>query len=126
MLLKLDEDLHVKYPRLLTFASQLKAGKGLTIIGTAIQGNFLESYGEAQAAEQVGPGQRFCAIFRQSWPFLRSQIKASVRKAALCVSRSILANMVHELLLNLQYFLILPFFQRTQGNNNHMRQGESN
>ncbi|XP_069821992.1 solute carrier family 12 member 4 isoform X2 [Dendropsophus ebraccatus] len=53
VLLKLDEDLHVKYPRLLTFASQLKAGKGLTIIGTAIQGNFLDSYGEVQAAEQT-------------------------------------------------------------------------
>ncbi|KAJ7312012.1 hypothetical protein JRQ81_006341 [Phrynocephalus forsythii] len=53
VLLKLDEDLHVKYPRLLTFASQLKAGKGLTIVGTVIQGNFLESYGEAQAAEQT-------------------------------------------------------------------------
>lgn len=53
VLLKLDEDLHVKYPRLLTFASQLKAGKGLTIIGSVIQGNFLETYGEAQAAEQV-------------------------------------------------------------------------
>lgn len=53
MLLKLDEDLHVKYPRLLTFVSQLKAGKGLTIVGSVIQGNFLESYGEMQAAEQV-------------------------------------------------------------------------
>lgn len=53
MLLKLDEDLHVKYPRLLTFASQLKAGKGLTIVGSVIQGNFLDSYGEMQAAEQV-------------------------------------------------------------------------
>ncbi|XP_038628786.1 solute carrier family 12 member 4 isoform X1 [Tachyglossus aculeatus] len=53
VLLKLDEDLHVKYPRMLTFASQLKAGKGLTIIGSVIQGNFLESYGEAQAAEQT-------------------------------------------------------------------------
>nr|XP_021522766.1 solute carrier family 12 member 4 isoform X4 [Aotus nancymaae] len=52
VLLKLDEDLHVKYPRLLTFASQLKAGKGLTIVGSVIQGSFLESYGEAQAAEQ--------------------------------------------------------------------------
>lgn len=57
VLLKLDEDLHVKYPRLLTFASQLKAGKGLTIVGSVIQGSFLESYGEAQAAEQVpAPG----------------------------------------------------------------------
>ncbi|KAM4017753.1 LOW QUALITY PROTEIN: solute carrier family 12 member 4 [Anomaloglossus baeobatrachus] len=53
VLLKLDEDLHIKYPRLLTFASQLKAGKGLTIVGTTIQGNFLDSYGEVQAAEQT-------------------------------------------------------------------------
>ncbi|XP_040264918.1 solute carrier family 12 member 4 [Bufo bufo] len=53
VLLKLDEDLHVKYPRLLTFASQLKAGKGLTIVGTTVQGNFLDSYGEVQAAEQT-------------------------------------------------------------------------
>lgn len=53
VLLKLDEDLHVKYPRMLTFASQLKAGKGLTIVGSVIQGNFLDSYGEAQASEQV-------------------------------------------------------------------------
>ncbi|MBN3299348.1 S12A4 protein, partial [Amia calva] len=45
--------LHVKYPRLLTFASQLKAGKGLTIVGSVIQGNFLDNYGEAQAAEQA-------------------------------------------------------------------------
>ncbi|KAM9817607.1 LOW QUALITY PROTEIN: solute carrier family 12 member 4 [Neosynchiropus ocellatus] len=53
VLLKLDEDLHVKYPRMLTFASQLKAGKGLTIVGSVVQGNFLESYGEMQAAEQA-------------------------------------------------------------------------
>ncbi|XP_030650011.1 solute carrier family 12 member 4 isoform X3 [Chanos chanos] len=53
VLLKLDEDLHVKYPRMLTFASQLKAGKGLTIVGSVIQGNFLDSYGETQAAEQA-------------------------------------------------------------------------
>ncbi|KAK1161867.1 solute carrier family 12 member 4-like isoform X1 [Acipenser oxyrinchus oxyrinchus] len=53
VLLKLDEDLHVKYPRLLTFASQLKAGKGLTIVGSVIQGNYLETFGEAQASEQT-------------------------------------------------------------------------
>lgn len=53
VLLKLDEDAHVKSPRLLTFASQLKAGKGLTIVGTVVPGNFLQSYGEALAAEQV-------------------------------------------------------------------------
>lgn len=54
VLLKLDEDAYVKSPRLLTFASQLKAGKGLTIVGTVITGNYLHSYGEALAAEQVG------------------------------------------------------------------------
>uniref|UniRef100_A0A8C9SNH5 Solute carrier family 12 member 6 n=1 Tax=Scleropages formosus TaxID=113540 RepID=A0A8C9SNH5_SCLFO len=53
VLLKLDEDAHVKSPRLLTFASQLKAGKGLTIVGTVIPGNFLHSYGDAMAAEQT-------------------------------------------------------------------------
>ncbi|KAM6909133.1 solute carrier family 12 member 6 isoform 1-T1 [Xenentodon cancila] len=53
VLLKLDEDAHVKSPRLLTFASQLKAGKGLTIVGTVVPGNFLQSYGEALAAEQT-------------------------------------------------------------------------
>lgn len=55
VLLKLDEDAHVKSPRLLTFASQLKAGKGLTIVGTVITGNFLYTYGESLAAEQVPP-----------------------------------------------------------------------
>ncbi|XP_053475007.1 solute carrier family 12 member 6-like isoform X1 [Ictalurus furcatus] len=53
VLLKLDEDAHVKSPRLLTFASQLKAGKGLTIVGTVITGNFLYAYGESLAAEQT-------------------------------------------------------------------------
>ncbi|KAI7813766.1 solute carrier family 12 member 4 [Triplophysa rosa] len=53
VLLKLDEDLHVKYPRMLTFASQLKAGKGLTIVGSVIQGNYLECYGETQASEHA-------------------------------------------------------------------------
>ncbi|KAI4786200.1 hypothetical protein KUCAC02_037282 [Chaenocephalus aceratus] len=53
VLLKLDEDAHVKSPRLLTFASQLKAGKGLTIVGTVVSGNFLQNYGEALAAEQT-------------------------------------------------------------------------
>ncbi|XP_039996498.1 solute carrier family 12 member 6-like isoform X1 [Xiphias gladius] len=53
VLLKLDEDAHVKSPRLLTFASQLKAGRGLTIVGTVVSGNFLHSYGEALAAEQT-------------------------------------------------------------------------
>ncbi|KAM4810554.1 solute carrier family 12 member 6 isoform 3-T3 [Rhinophrynus dorsalis] len=53
VLVKLDSDLHVSQPRLLSFASQLKAGKGLTIVGSVLLGDFLESYGEAMAAEQA-------------------------------------------------------------------------
>ncbi|XP_077866597.1 solute carrier family 12 member 6-like [Saccoglossus kowalevskii] len=37
--------------KLLTFASQLKAGKGLTLVGSVIEGDFLNNYGEAQAAK---------------------------------------------------------------------------
>uniref|UniRef100_A0A8C5QP72 Solute carrier family 12 member 6 n=1 Tax=Leptobrachium leishanense TaxID=445787 RepID=A0A8C5QP72_9ANUR len=53
VLVKLDSDLHVCRPRLLSFASQLKAGKGLTIVGSALIGDYLENYGEAVAAEQA-------------------------------------------------------------------------
>ncbi|XP_043937933.1 solute carrier family 12 member 4-like isoform X1 [Protopterus annectens] len=53
VLMKLDDSLHVRYPRLLTFASQLKAGKGLTIVGSVIKGSFLENVAETQAAEQT-------------------------------------------------------------------------
>ncbi|XP_061429102.1 solute carrier family 12 member 7 isoform X1 [Lethenteron reissneri] len=53
VLLKLDEDLNVKNPRLLTFASQLKAGKGLTIVGSVIEGSVLETCGEGQTAEHT-------------------------------------------------------------------------
>ncbi|KAJ0006498.1 hypothetical protein NQD34_013771 [Periophthalmus magnuspinnatus] len=52
VLLKLDEDAHVKSPRLLTLESA-QSGKGLTIVGTVVSGNFLQSYGEALAAEQT-------------------------------------------------------------------------
>lgn len=70
VLLKLDEDAHVKSPRLLTFASQLKAGKGLTIVGTVVSGNFLQSYGEALAAEQVGTS--ILAVFL--WQLVRVSV----------------------------------------------------
>ncbi|XP_069616820.1 solute carrier family 12 member 6 isoform X1 [Ranitomeya imitator] len=53
VLVKLDSDLHVSQPRLLSFASQLKAGKGLTIVGSVLLGDYLENYAEALAAEQA-------------------------------------------------------------------------
>lgn len=85
VLLKLDEDAHVKSPRLLTFASQLKAGKGLTIVGTVINGNFLYSYGESLAAKQVLP-----SLFHL---FIRLFVCVSV------CSRNLFANW-HSILLN--------------------------
>lgn len=41
-----------KYKKLLTFASQLKAGKGLTLVCSVIEGDFSKKYGEALAARQ--------------------------------------------------------------------------
>nr|XP_009861591.1 potassium-chloride cotransporter isoform X1 [Ciona intestinalis] len=52
VLLKVDENLKPKNPHMLAFAQQLKAGKGLTIVSSVIKGNYLDSYPEAQAAEQ--------------------------------------------------------------------------
>lgn len=53
MLLNLDSDQVVKHPRLLSFTTQLKAGKGLTIVGNVLEGTYLTKEGEAKKAEQV-------------------------------------------------------------------------
>jgi len=52
ILAKLDDKLNVKHKRLFTLASQLKAGKGLTIGCSVVQGEFGKMYGESQAARQ--------------------------------------------------------------------------
>lgn len=52
ILTKLDDKLNVKHKRLFSLASQLKAGKGLTIGVTVVEGQFGKMYGEAQAARQ--------------------------------------------------------------------------
>ena len=52
VLAKLDDKLNVKHKRLFTLAAQLKAGKGLTIGCTVVQGQFNRMYGEAQAARR--------------------------------------------------------------------------
>ncbi|KAF4086103.1 hypothetical protein AMELA_G00102940 [Ameiurus melas] len=51
VLLSLDSDLVVKHPRLLTFTSQLKAGKGLTIASSVLQGTYMTRSAEAKRAE---------------------------------------------------------------------------
>lgn len=53
MLLNLDSDQGVKHPRLLSFTTQLKAGKGLTIVGNVLEGTYLTRDTEARRAEQV-------------------------------------------------------------------------
>ncbi|NXA56647.1 S12A7 protein, partial [Nothocercus julius] len=52
VLLNLDSEQLVKHPRLLSFTSQLKAGKGLTIVGSVLQGIYLDKCVETQKAEE--------------------------------------------------------------------------
>ncbi|XP_058269870.1 solute carrier family 12 member 7-like isoform X2 [Hemibagrus wyckioides] len=51
VLLNLDSDLTVKHPRLLSFTSQLKAGKGLTIASSVLQGTYMTRSADAKRAE---------------------------------------------------------------------------
>nr|XP_023660324.1 solute carrier family 12 member 7-like isoform X5 [Paramormyrops kingsleyae] len=52
VLLNLDSELAVKHPRLLSLTTQLKAGKGLTIVGSVLEGTYLTKGLEAKRAEQ--------------------------------------------------------------------------
>lgn len=54
VLVSTDGEQNVEQPRLLSLTNQLKAGKGLTIVGTALEGTYLENSDQAQRAEQVG------------------------------------------------------------------------
>ncbi|CAH1779571.1 unnamed protein product [Owenia fusiformis] len=51
VLMNLDDNMQPKHTKMLSFASQLKAGKGLTLVGTVIEGNYKDHYAEAQAAK---------------------------------------------------------------------------
>lgn len=46
----MNKELVPKYKKLFTFASQLKAGKGLAIAVSVIEGEYTKCYGESQAA----------------------------------------------------------------------------
>uniref|UniRef100_A0A3P9LUJ2 Solute carrier family 12 member 7a n=1 Tax=Oryzias latipes TaxID=8090 RepID=A0A3P9LUJ2_ORYLA len=52
VLCKLDSDLAVKHPRLLSFTSQLKAGKGLTIVCSVLEGTYMTQKEDAKTGEQ--------------------------------------------------------------------------
>ncbi|XP_055892883.1 solute carrier family 12 member 4-like isoform X2 [Biomphalaria glabrata] len=53
VLMKLDETLQPKFPKLVLFASQLKAGKGLVLVNSVLEGNFRDRYPDAQACKQT-------------------------------------------------------------------------
>ncbi|XP_049889485.1 solute carrier family 12 member 7-like isoform X1 [Epinephelus moara] len=52
VLCKLDPDLTVRHPRLLSFTTQLKAGKGLTIVSSVLEGTFMTRGNDAKTGEQ--------------------------------------------------------------------------
>ncbi|KAM6918662.1 solute carrier family 12 member 7 isoform 2-T2 [Xenentodon cancila] len=51
VLCKLDSDLAVKHPRLLSFTTQLKAGKGLTIVCSVLEGTYMIRKKDAKTGE---------------------------------------------------------------------------
>nr|XP_032651471.1 solute carrier family 12 member 5 [Chelonoidis abingdonii] len=52
VLVRVDQEQNVVYPQLLSLTSQLKAGKGLTIVGSVLEGTFLDNHLQAQRAEE--------------------------------------------------------------------------
>uniref|UniRef100_A0A3Q2CHQ0 Solute carrier family 12 member 7a n=1 Tax=Cyprinodon variegatus TaxID=28743 RepID=A0A3Q2CHQ0_CYPVA len=52
VLCKLNSELQVKHPRLLSFTSQLKAGKGLTIVCSVLEGTYMTRKEDANLGEQ--------------------------------------------------------------------------
>ncbi|CAJ0964301.1 unnamed protein product, partial [Ranitomeya imitator] len=52
VLVRVDQDQNVVHPQLLSLTSQLKAGKGLTIVGSVLEGTYLENHPQSQRAEE--------------------------------------------------------------------------
>nr|XP_020662712.1 solute carrier family 12 member 5 [Pogona vitticeps] len=52
VLVRVDQDQNVVHPQLLSFTNQLKAGKGLTIVGSVLEGTFLDNQPQVQRAEE--------------------------------------------------------------------------
>ncbi|KAG7262041.1 hypothetical protein CRUP_015989 [Coryphaenoides rupestris] len=52
VLCKLNSELEVKHPRLLSLTTQMKAGKGLTIISSVLEGTYMTRGSEARTGEQ--------------------------------------------------------------------------
>ncbi|XP_026125611.1 solute carrier family 12 member 5-like isoform X2 [Carassius auratus] len=52
VLMSLDAEQNIEQPRLLSLTSQLKAGKGLTIVGACVEGTYLNNQPQAQEGDQ--------------------------------------------------------------------------
>ncbi|KAG9473739.1 hypothetical protein GDO78_004177 [Eleutherodactylus coqui] len=52
VLVRVDQDQNVVHPQLLSLTNQLKAGKGLTIVGSVLEGTYLENHPQSQRAEE--------------------------------------------------------------------------
>lgn len=57
VLVRVDQDQNVAHPQLLSLTNQLKAGKGLTIVGSVLDGTFLDNHLQVQRAEEVCPAE---------------------------------------------------------------------
>ena len=44
----------MKHPRLLSLSTQMKAGRGLTIVSSVLEGTYMSRGGAARTGEQVG------------------------------------------------------------------------
>uniref|UniRef100_A0AAY4CHQ7 Solute carrier family 12 member 5 n=1 Tax=Denticeps clupeoides TaxID=299321 RepID=A0AAY4CHQ7_9TELE len=75
VLVDMDGELNVEQPRLLSLTNQLKAGKGLTIVGTALEGTYLDNHPRAQQAEQV------CSFAEKVKGFSQVVISSNLRDA---------------------------------------------
>ncbi|XP_029645952.1 solute carrier family 12 member 4 isoform X2 [Octopus sinensis] len=53
VLMKPDENLKPMYPKLATLATQLKAGKGLILVSSVLEGDFRKTFAKSQAAKQA-------------------------------------------------------------------------
>ncbi|XP_078509105.1 solute carrier family 12 member 5 [Lissotriton helveticus] len=52
VLVRVDQDQNVVHPQLLSLTTQLKAGKGLTIVGSVLEGTYLLNHPQSQRAEE--------------------------------------------------------------------------
>ncbi len=81
----LDAEQNVEQPRLLSLTNQLKAGKGLTIVGACVEGTYLNNQPQAQKGDQVRSlmhthRHRIKAELLKKWDTNKLHLSQSLRK----------------------------------------------